>query len=98
SSSAPDSRRSGSGGLDFGVPGLEGSVLPLVVLAGLIIGGLLLWKFLYFRDPRPTTPVYDLGGLGRWPVDPRAIATREDLVRAFEYLSVMICGPAARMW
>jgi hypothetical protein len=31
-------------------------------------------------------------------VDPRTIATREDLVRAFEYLSVLICGAEARTW
>jgi hypothetical protein len=98
SSSSSSSPRSGSGGVDFGVPGLEGSVLPLIILAALIVGGLLLWKFLYFRNPRPAGPAFELAGLGEWPIDPRAIATREDLVKAFEYLSVMICGPAARMW
>ncbi|MBL8865538.1 MAG: hypothetical protein JNK93_08245 [Planctomycetia bacterium] len=36
--------------------------------------------------------------LGRWPVDPRTIASREELVRAFEYLSILLCGDAARVW
>ena len=31
-------------------------------------------------------------------MDPRAINTREDVVKAFEYLSVLICGPSARTW
>lgn len=36
--------------------------------------------------------------LGPWPVDPASVASREDLVRAFEYLSLLCCGPAARTW
>ena len=35
---------------------------------------------------------------GPWPIDPRQINTREDVVKAFEYLSVLICGPAAKTW
>src|SRR5262249_61129604 len=41
-----------------------------------------------------------LGGagwkLGPWPVDPAAVRTREELVRAFEYLSLLRLGPSAR--
>jgi hypothetical protein len=36
--------------------------------------------------------------LGPWPVNPAAIATREELIRAFEYLSLLNLGPAARNW
>jgi hypothetical protein len=36
--------------------------------------------------------------LGPWPVDPAAVATREELIRAFEYLSLRNLGPAARNW
>jgi hypothetical protein len=36
--------------------------------------------------------------LGPWPVDPKAVRTREELIRAFEYLSVLRLGPAARHW
>jgi hypothetical protein len=42
--------------------------------------------------PRP------LPGLGPWPVDPRRIADRDGLVRAFEYLSVLLCGQGVRTW
>lgn len=73
-------------------------LLWVLAFAALIIGGLLLWKFLYFRDPKAARSAFELSGLGQWPVDPRSISTRDDLVKAFEYLSVMICGPAARMW
>ena len=38
------------------------------------------------------------GGPGPWPIDPREINTREDVVKAFEFLSVLICGPDAKMW
>ncbi len=36
--------------------------------------------------------------LGPWPVRPEAVRTREELVRAFEYLSLLLLGPAARAW
>ena len=39
-----------------------------------------------------------LAGLGPWPVDPRTIADRAALVRAFEYLSVLRCGTGAKVW
>jgi hypothetical protein len=34
--------------------------------------------------------------LGPWPVDPAAVRTRDQLVRAFEYLSLLRLGPRAR--
>ena len=94
--SAPGSGGSGFGG--FGIPALKGSWLPVVILAALLIGALVVWRFWYLRDPRRDVPTYELGGLGPWPVDPRRIATRQELVLAFEYLSVLICGPAAKTW
>jgi hypothetical protein len=33
--------------------------------------------------------------LGPWPVPPDAVATRQDVVRAFEYLALLHLGPAA---
>jgi hypothetical protein len=84
-------------GFGFGIPGMEGSWLPVVLLAAILLGALVVWRFWYLRDDK-AAPTYELGGLGPWPVDPRRIATREQLVRAFEYLSVLICGPTARTW
>jgi hypothetical protein len=36
--------------------------------------------------------------LGPWPVHPAQIRTREQLVRAFEHLALLLLGPAARNW
>jgi hypothetical protein len=66
----------------------------LAMVAGL---GLILWK-LWTRSAagRGGNP----GGwkLGPWPVQPAAVRTRDELIRAFEYLSVLRLGPAARHW
>jgi hypothetical protein len=94
------SSRSGGGSSGFGgfsIPGLEGSWLPVVLLAVVLLGSLVLWRFWYLRDPLAASP-YALGGLGPWPIDPRRIATRRHVVLAFEYLSVLVCGPAAKTW
>ncbi|MDB5312262.1 MAG: hypothetical protein JWO38_6464 [Gemmataceae bacterium] len=95
SSSSRSAGSSGGGG--FGLPGLEGSWLPVILLAVILLGALVLWRFWYLKDPRSATP-YDLAGLGPWPIDPHRIATRRHVVLAFEYLSVLICGPAAKTW
>jgi hypothetical protein len=62
----------------------------IVVLAALTI-----WR-LAARRPRP-------GANGRWrpgpwPVDPAAVGTRDEVIRAFEYLALLRFGPAARQW
>ena len=36
--------------------------------------------------------------LGPWPVDPAGVKSRADLIRAFEYLSLLRCGEPARTW
>jgi hypothetical protein len=36
--------------------------------------------------------------LGPWPVQPKSIKTRDDVIRAFEYLSVLQLGPSALTW
>jgi hypothetical protein len=96
--SAPSSSgSSGSGFRSLGIPGLEGTWLPVVLLGAVLIGVLVWWRFWYLRDP--ALAAEDLPeGLGPWPVDPNAINSREDVVKAFEYLSVLICGMEARTW
>jgi hypothetical protein len=66
-------------------------------LLAVLLGALAWWRFAAGRRPEPAADGL-AGGLAGWPLDPRAIATREDVVRAFEYLSVLICGPGARTW
>src|SRR5262249_7843965 len=36
--------------------------------------------------------------LGPWPIAPAAIRTRQELIQAFEYFSVLQLGPDARAW
>lgn len=57
----------------------------------------LLWKIVTSQR-RPADGVRPLQPLGPWPVQPSAVTTREELVRAFEYLTLLCLGPAARCW
>jgi hypothetical protein len=85
-------RAPSTGGSGFG-----GSWYPVIVL-GVVVLAIVLWIVL--KNLRTETPELAMipHGLGPWPIDPRRINTREDVVKAFEYLSVLICGMAARNW
>jgi hypothetical protein len=93
--SLPSSGSGGFGGFD-GFGGLNGFWWS-VVLGVIVLGSLFLWWW-YLKDPNTAKDGFVGNNIGPWPVDPRAINTREDVVKAFEYLSVLICGPAAKMW
>jgi hypothetical protein len=82
----------GFSGVSFG-----GTWLPFVLLL-LAIVAVFLWFYLKQMRERTSSLVFAGAGLGPWPVDPRSINTREDVVKAFEYVSVLICGPSARNW
>jgi hypothetical protein len=58
----------------------------------------LLWKLLGGARRTPVAGQSAAWQLGPWPVNPADVATRQDLVRAFEYLSLLLLGPAARAW
>ena len=82
--------------------GLSGGGLPSAGGAGLV-GGLLLLAglvvlavWLLPKLTAPATGPTPVPGLGPWPLDPQTIRTRADLVRAFEYLSVLLVGSPAR--
>jgi hypothetical protein len=83
---------SGAGG-----PG-EGTLIGLlwIVLAAIVL--VVLWR--YFASPRKAAVQAEqaVWQLGPWPVNPAEVATRQDLIRAFEYLSLLLLGPAARVW
>ena len=70
----------------------------LLVLGGLLGIVLLFWRILTQARHKDADAADQGWHLGPWPVDPAAVATREDLVRAFEYLSVLSLGPDARNW
>jgi len=66
----------------------------LVILTAL---GLILWKTVRHAPLRGVS-ASDSWKLGPWPVQPTAVQTREQLIQAFEYLSLLHLGPAARHW
>jgi hypothetical protein len=93
--------RTGSSGLNsLGSFNFGGAQIPwllvLLVLAAIAVA-VVLWKWKDIFTPRSDVS-FAADGLGAWPIDPREINTREDVVKAFEYLSVLICGPAAKTW
>lgn len=67
------------------------------VLAGVVLGlvAVILWNVV-LRNSRRANGAQARFKLGPWPVDPAAVANREQLVRAFEYLSLLWLGAAAR--
>ncbi|HSQ58713.1 MAG TPA: hypothetical protein VLM40_23530, partial [Gemmata sp.] len=100
SSSSSSSSRSGSGfGSGGGGFGFGGDLpwIPFVVLLVIILA-VVIWFQVKNIDIQRSAVVVAGDGLGPWPVDPRQINTREEVVKAFEYLSVLICGPSARNW
>jgi hypothetical protein len=88
-------------GPNFNGPGFNfgGVTIPwllMLILLAVVVAAVLWWKWNVIFQPQAA--VAFAGGPGPWPIDPRAINTREDVVKAFEYLSVLICGPAAKTW
>lgn len=75
-----------------------GTWAVLIWLVAAAAGAYALWKLLTTAR-RMGSASADIGWrLGPWPVNPAGVATRQDLVRAFEYLSLLLLGPAARAW
>lgn len=63
----------------------------VIVLCALIGGRLLRWRARAGASALRT-------GLGPWPVRPEAVASRADLVQAFDYLAIGTLGPNAAPW
>jgi hypothetical protein len=89
----------------FGSAGLAGPALSGMG-AGTVIGWLVLvaalagvlWQVLV-RSQRAVAAAEDtVWKLGPWPVVPSEVRTRGQLVQAFEYLSLLRLGRAARSW
>lgn len=93
-----------SGGSGFGGGGgsfdLSSGAWPVVIFVAVLVlavGGFVLWRYwpqirARMNGPKP------VAGLGAWTIDPRDVKDRETLVKAFDYLSVLICGDGARVW
>lgn len=82
---------------NIGVPALDGTWLPVVFLVAALVGGFFLWRYLARRLKVPDNRI-DPYALGPWPVDPFHLASRQDVVVAFEHLSVLVCGEVAKTW
>lgn len=82
---------------NIGVPAVDGTWLPVVFLVAALVGGFFLWRYLARRWVVPDNRI-DPYALGPWPVDPFHLASRQDVVVAFEHLSVLICGEVAKTW
>jgi hypothetical protein len=62
-------------------------------LAAAVVVGVLVWKAIAVGAPTAAEAEW---ALGPWPVDPRRVATRGELVVAFEYLALKLLGLEAR--
>jgi hypothetical protein len=86
----------------FGVPrpaATAGAVWQQLLWALVVLGfGVALWRVLAWQRARTAAGRGDGWRLGPWPVPPAAVATRLDLVHAFDYLALLRLGPAARTW
>jgi hypothetical protein len=76
-----------------GVPIGQALLWAAVVVALVILG----WEIAKNLGPRgrfiPRSPT-----LGPWPVDPARVATRGQLIMAFDYLAVLLLGAEVRTW
>jgi hypothetical protein len=87
----------------LGMPRFGGPSAPsadsgngVLVLLSLVAAGQIGW-LLWWRQ-RQAKARQTRAARGAWPVLPNAVRTREDLIRAFEYLSVLRLGDEVRSW
>ena len=83
------------GGAGGGVSA-AGQALLWVTLVALM--GVVLWRLARRGAWRATDSGAGAWRLGPWPVHPARVATRGELVRAFEYLALLRLGRAALVW
>jgi hypothetical protein len=76
-------------------PSLAGAAPVAGLIVFLAVAAALVWLLPRLLKP-PAGGPHPVADLGPWPLDPRAITDRAGLVRAFEYLSVLLNGPPAR--
>jgi len=80
-----------------GLPDAGGAFTALMVILGVAVGALLFWRLLLRPMRQATEKPADLK-LGEWPIDPSKVRTRDELVRAFDYLALLLLGLKAKMW
>jgi hypothetical protein len=71
---------------------------PWIMVALLVVVGVVLWRVLS-RSLGASHPWgWTRWQLGPWPVKPAEIASRAELVQAFDYLALLRLGPSAYAW
>lgn len=70
--------------------------LQFLWVALIVAAGVLVWKILGGYGSASARARKRDWDLGPWPVIPGAVGTRQDVIRAFEYLSLLKLGPAAQ--
>jgi hypothetical protein len=88
------------GGWSFGGIGGSGlaSLTPILIILAIAVVGVLVWMYwpqikesLARRSGEPAIALPE-------GFDPRLVTDRPTLIRAFELLSVVLCGPTAKTW
>jgi len=74
----------------------SGSTTGLLWLLVLALLGVLAWKSGSWLRSEKDDDKDAAWQLGSWPIAPARVTTRGDLVRAFEYLALLLLGPTAR--
>src|SRR5262249_5727102 len=87
------------GGGGFRTPSMGGVAVNdnfLWLLAPVLVVAL---AWLFYRN-LGRAPSFTLAARrrGRWPVDPAAVTTRAELIRAFDYLAFLLLGDRVRTW
>jgi hypothetical protein len=73
--------------------GLWQGLIFLLTAAIVLILAVLLWRLAHHQAQRGRASAWRLGP---WPINPAAVQSRDDVVKAFEYLSLLRLGQAAR--
>jgi hypothetical protein len=74
----------------------SGAAVAWVVLAAALAG--LLWQVAKHYRKSLAVGVDEAWRLGPWPVPPGGVASRDEIVRAFEYLALLHFGRESRSW
>ena len=83
--------------LDFGDLGSSWAPVALLVLVAAGAFAVFVARPWWTGRTAGATPT-PVPGLGPWPLDPRTVTSRDALVRAFDYLSVLTLGAEARQY
>ena len=67
-------------------------------LLSLALIALLVWQVSRWIDLPGRAPREAADAIGPWPVQPSEVATRADLVKAFDHLALLLLGAKARTW